>query len=321
LLPLDALDRRDETFRSSLERDPGPLALSLEAVGLVTPLRVQRRRGGVRLVSGFLRAEALLRLGEKEAVVEEVDGETPEDDLLLAALHENRFTRGFSWAERAWVLERALSGRPGRKAWALERLLPALGLAPAPKLLEDHLKAATMPSSVRRALIRHGCSLANALRLAAWPSEAQSSLVPVLDRVHLGENVLREVLECAGEIGLREGVSPAEVLTAMAVQDVPEARAADGVQVAERLRGALRRRRYPALAAMEEAFGRARARLGLAGEISVQPSPYFEQAGVRIHFRARTPHAFREAAERLWKAAQRADALEALFRTVDGDTS
>jgi len=305
----------DQTYRSSLERDSTSLVGSLEKVGILVPLRVQTAREGLRLVSGFLRAEAALRLGWETLPAELLE---PGDPLptLLACLHENNFTRGFTWAERAWVLQRVTQNWDAPKDWILGELLPAMGLPPSFKILEEHLKASSIKEDLRRALARHGCSLANALRLSRMYPEDQEAFVDLFPSLHLGENLMREVLELLWEIQMRDRVLPRQILSDPELLRAMEAQGNDRPQRTNVLRRHLLKIRMPNLSCMEESFHKARGALGLPSQISVQHSGFFESLGVTVGFNAKTPKDFMEMSRRLWEASQDEEALETLFQAA-----
>lgn len=316
-IPLKAVDWKDENFRSSLQRDIEPLRGSIRAVGVISPLRVQPWGNGFRIISGFLRCQACVSEGMTEVDAEIRNEEGSDEMFLLEALHENRFTRGFTWAERAWVLNRVTKewGKP--RSWALEWLMPALDLPSTPRVLEHHLRVATLSESILRALTRHGCSLANGLRLTHWPAGDHGAVITLLERLHLGENLLRECLETIREISLREGVSPAVILERPECREILEDPQRDRPRRTQDFRAYLRRKRYPMLVSMEDAFHKARAQLGLVQKQSIQASPFFEEEGVKVSFRARSPLEFKDLARNLWKASRKEEALDSLFRATE----
>jgi hypothetical protein len=310
----------DETFRSSLERPIDSIRGSIRSVGLLFPVRVQRRSDLFRVVSGFLRSEVLISEEMEELAIEAYDERIPKEALLAETLHENRFTRGFSWAERGWVLHRVSRewGKP--RSWVMEQVMPALDLQPAPRVLEDHLRVHALSEPVRRVLLRSGCSMANALRVCGWALHDQEALIPLFEQLHLGENILREVLEKIKEVTLREGVSVASFLESAKCREILEDPERDCPSKTRAFRSYLRSRRYPTLFSMEEAFRKARANLGLPPKLSIDPAPFFEEAGVKVSFRAHTPEEFREFSGKLRDISNREGKLEALF-LADDDTA
>ncbi len=316
-IPLEDIDLSDETFRCSYGRDSRALHSSIQAVGVLIPPRVQSLDSRWRIVSGFLRVEACRGRSVKDIDVEVVKQESPEDMLFLETLHENRFTRGFNWAEQAWVLDRLMGTWGWSRAQIMDRAMPVLGLQPAPKVLEALLRVGTIHGPLKREMIRNGCSLANALRISDWSLEDQMAFLPLLDRLHLGENLLREFLELIHEICLRDGISPAQFLKERQATEIIHDELRDRPWRTNSLRSYIRKRRYPSLVSMEEAFHGARSNLCLPRTISVRPSPFFEAKELTVSFRARTPGEMKSLCERLWEACQCEQDLQRLFKAMD----
>jgi hypothetical protein len=316
---LAEVDLGDETFRCSFARTIEALERSIARFGLICPPKVQPRAGRFRVISGFLRIEAARRRGMQKASMTVVEEDAPDEALFLKALEENRFCRGFNWAEHAMVLKRVGGGRQTSRSWVLHCVMPALGLHPSEKLLEDHLRCADIPDDAKRVMVRHGCSRANALRLTRWPLEHQPAIISLLEKLHLGENVLRECLERMHEVWLRDGTSPRDFLAEPGCRSVLNDPDRSRPQKTQGFRAYLRRRRFPSIAAVEEAFQQARARLALGPGVSLHAGPYFEEEGIRIAFRARTPQELKALAERLREAAGRDEAVQDLFDAAKMD--
>lgn len=314
-VPVEELILEDETYCSSLQRDTKPLEESAKKVGILVPLRLERAPEGFRIVSGFLRAKAALSLGLRRVPAQVLEAGFTISHLL-DAIYENLFTRGFTWAERTWVLERVIQVWNAPRPWIIRELLPAMGLPPTPRALEEHLQAANIPRELRGALVRHGCSLSNAARLSRMEIEDQEALVRLLPSLHLGENLLRECLELLWEIWLRDGILPRHILSDPSLLGAMEARGEDRPQRTTVLREHLQRARMPLFKAMEDAFRKARAQLGLPPQISVQHGPFFEQGGVSISFRARTAKELVDMSRRLWEACQRIEIVDALLQAT-----
>ncbi|MGQ9857979.1 MAG: hypothetical protein ACUVS3_04720 [Thermodesulfobacteriota bacterium] len=314
-VPLEELRLQDETYRSSLGRDPSPLEDSVRKVGLLSPLRLEKTSRGLRIVSGFLRAEVAARLG-LGAVQAQVLEPGPPFQRLLEASHENLLGRGFTWAERAWVLDRALRRWEISRSHIMDELLPALGLPSTGRALEDHLRVASIPTHLLVALTRNGCSLSNALRLARLEPKDQELFVKLLPKVHLGENLLRECLDLLWEIKMRDGMGLGDILEDPQLVQEMDSSGEDRRQRGEVFRRHLRRVRMPSLSAMESAFLKAKTRLGLPSEVSVLHSPFFEEVGVTVTFRAKSAEQLTEKSRRLWEACCETEAVKALMEST-----
>lgn len=314
-IALADVDLEDDIFRSSLDRDPCWIKESIRKVGLQVPITLQAGDRGYRIVSGFLRVEAALALGlsQIEAYLR------PQGDALetlLSSLHENRFTRGFSWVERTWILQKAQETLSISRHILRDEFLPALGLEPSEKVLKQHLEASRIPLPTRRKLAMNGCSFANAVRISSMDSQAQEAVADLLGWVHLTESGLRECLELMGEIALRDQISITELIQDPAFWEELDRKGYNRIQKGQALRDRLRELRMPHLSSLRRRFQQAQSALRLPRQISVETDPFFERKLVSITIRTTTPEEFQYLAQRLWKASLDGEALRNLFSSL-----
>ncbi len=314
---LDDLDLSDLTYCSSLDRDTDSLLSSMEKVGLLVPVRVQERDGRLVIVSGFLRVQAAVRLSMKILPVHIVSESDPLE-TLLSSLHENRFTRGFSWIERTWVLERALGEFRVSEDWATDELLPAMGLEPAKEILRQHMVAASIPLDARRKLALHGCSLANAIRIASMEKDDQRVLAELVRSAHMSESMLRECIELLKEIALRDGLRIVDILSSPQLKGILEREEHDRVHKGKAIREHLLRWRMPRWTELRDRVERAKGRLKLPKKVSVKMSPFLETKGVTVTFEVKSPEEFVEVVEKLRDTSSNWEALRELFSALNG---
>lgn len=118
--------------------------------------------------------------------------------------------------------------------------------------------------------------------LAAADAEALADLAEAL---RLGENHLRDVLEWAEEIALRDGGGVADVLRRPAVV-AALGRDLGRNEAVKAVREALRRLRFPRLVAAEERFERALRALRLPANVRLVAPPNLRDTELRLEIRA-----------------------------------
>jgi hypothetical protein len=315
-ISLREIDWGDETYRSSLGRDVGPIRRSIEEVGLIIPPRLQSVQRGLRIVSGFLRLEALREMGEEECLAEMVEEGYPEAELLVESLHENLLGRGFHWAEQAWVLLRAARRWRFPHGRIMERVMPAMGLAPTREPLKRHIMVASMGESMLEELKSRGVSLSNALRLLKWPSSERPMILRLMERLHTNESILREILELTREIAIRENTTPGAVLKERKLWEVLEDEEMDRPNRTAAFRKRLKEMRFPLLSAMEESFLEVKKALGVRGDLSLQHHPHFEEPTLKVSFEAISPEDFISKCQRLHELSKREAEIERLFASI-----
>lgn len=141
--------------------------------------------------------------------------------------------------------------------------------------------------------------------LARWLEHSDDDAVALLElaaELRLGENQLLGVWTWSEEIALRDGLRLAEVLKAAEVQAIVQSSLGRNDKL-ERLRTALRRRRYPELTQAEETLSELVSRLNLPREVRVTWPPFLEGEDLRIEIVVRDPAGLARAAAALATAA------------------
>lgn len=151
------------------------------------------------------------------------------------------------------------------------------------------------------------------LALARTDGEA---LLRLAEELRLGENQLRDLWVWAEEIALRDRTTLAGVIECAAVA---AARRRAGGR-AERLKGvkqALRRLRFPQLAAQEARLAALVEALELPPTVRVRWPEFLEGDTLRFEFEARDPEALGASARALLAASARSECAE-IFALLDG---
>ena len=115
-----------------------------------------------------------------------------------------------------------------------------------------------------------------ALSLGRLTAEDELALSGVFNDLGLSHVNQKELLTNVEEIAVRDGVSPAELLTTGEIGAVLSDGNLHRQQKTRRLRDCLRKRRFPRLHAAEREFGERVKQLQLGPRISLKPSDYFE---------------------------------------------
>ena len=270
---LEAVEE-DARFRISTWDNADGLASSVARVGLLVPPLAVAGGGRFRLISGFRRLAACRALGWPELPLRVPEGHPTPAECARLAIAENAWSRAlnlielsravnllaqFSPAGRVDPEEAAAAGLPGGEAF-LVRIAPLCRL----------------PQAAQEAVLEEAVSLWTAAELARMPAEAAEALAGLFRRLKAGLNVQREILTHTREIALREGVPVRELLAAPEFTALLDEAGGDPNKTTRRVRGFLRRRRYPHLSAAEERFRTLLRELPLASGLRVQPPRDFE---------------------------------------------
>jgi ParB family chromosome partitioning protein len=278
-------------------------------VGLVNPPLVLEDSRGCVLVSGWKRALACRQLGLKEisALVTERKANLA---LFLTALHENLATREFRLAEKATGIAK-LRHFGLSDGILINDYLRLLHLSPTADHLSVLLELARAGLKVRKFVEEENLPLPVVQSFLRFRPPERSLIVPLLRP--LGQNKQKEFLDDLWDIQRRDEISVRSILDRKDIRQTLRSEKLVPLARSEKIRQILRRIRFPQLSARREAFGSSLRRLGWPKEITIQPSPFFEDEEISVGFRAKSPEEFKKCLAKLNEAAGTTD-LEALFQ-------
>jgi len=310
---LDQIDLSDETFSVNFMPDLQGLRSSIKAIGLIQPVLLRKKEDQYQIVCGFRRVSVLKELGIRE-VESRILGESERDELELfsISLHENLTSRGFNSVEKAITFYKLVHHFQIEPSAVIQRYLPLFSLEPNEKILGTYLSLAEMEDEVKRYVLKEEVSRSNIRLLASMSSQDRMALHPLLSRLKLGENRLREMLTLLNEISRREQVSIKEIIDHPEIQAFLSQKELTPIQRTERVKRVLMDLRYPKMRRMEEEFEKKRKGLNLPSGVSLHHPPYFEGNGLRIEFQFQTSEEFRSIVTSLSLLSDREELKEIL---------
>ena len=157
--------------------------------------------------------------------------------------------------------------------------------------------------------VEHRLQPAVAQRWRALDRADAAAVLDLAEALRLGENHLRDFLEWADEIAVRDATSIAAVLGGEAVRAARE-RDLGRNEAIKAVREALRRVRFPRLSALEDDLARRVRALALPPGVRVLLPPNLLDTEVRVELRGADLASFRAAVERLHAAVQRTEFAE-----------
>jgi ParB family chromosome partitioning protein len=308
-VPLRAIDLRDERFRISRAADLKELIWSIKKTGILSPPIVTRRGRRYALVTGWKRALACREAGFREIPVL-VTEERDELRLLLVALSENLATRNLSLAEKAVILSK-LSQKGMIPKTLIKEYMPRLGLPATAVHLRGMISLAEAGRAVLDFVSEKAPSPAVVKALLRFPPAERRRILPLLRP--LGQNKQKQVLEDLWEIGRRDKLPAERLFRRAEFRRTLGSSRLSMLQKAERIRQLVRKARHPSLSAQEESFRSTLRRMRWPRDITVHPSPGFEEDNITVSFRISSREDFRAALDRLLGMVSREE-LGELFR-------
>jgi len=287
--------------------DLSPLMDSMQAVGLLSPPWLRRRRGRWQVVAGVKRLQAAVQLGWERVPARVLPARSPDSHCLLIYLYDNAFCRGFNLAEQAALTSRLLNYWDRQTVVA--RFLPPLGLPPSPRVLSRLLALAGLEAPFQDLAARGRLALTAAAFLADWGPEDRAAVWPFFEGLPLSQSLQEEFLEGVDLLARREGATPEEILSRLELRQYLEDPALTAPERLRAVRQALARLVSPRLTAAREAFAAALGKLGIKDHprVRLAPPPAFEGPDFRLEIKFQDARELEKLLEELAHLARRKD--------------
>ncbi len=296
LMEPDALRPDPERYSFSWppEEERTRLAESVARVGVLRPLWVREEGGGLTVVAGHRRLDALRRVGASSVPVRITDLEGPALWDLLLEDHADH--RPWNPVEAGLYLRRRTADTGEALEGLAETVFPRLGLAPRPQAARDALWFAGLPAPLRDGVVEGRVPSAAARALAGVPEPEALSVLTWLSAWRLGGNRFAELARLALECAWAEG---AEVEGWLRAEGLWEWKGTP-----EGLRAELRARRFPTVTRWEGRFRRVVKDLEVPEGVRVEAPQHFEGGELRCAVAFRS---LEELARRLGEARRAAE--------------
>jgi ParB family chromosome partitioning protein len=239
-----------------------------------------------------------------------------EDDLqtFLLAFYDNLPTREFCLLEKAEILSR-LKRFGEKESKIIRHYFPQLNIPQTSYYLQLYLAISRFPKEIKAFIHKRNMSLTSLEYLAQFSPKERKLLLSLLQP--LGQNKQKELLENLVGISLREDLPAEKILMEEEMVKIRRSEKLSSLQKSERIRRMLRRRRYPYLSWRREAFQRALEKSGCPENISIDPSPYFEEEEMTLRFRFKNEEGFRSHIRQLQKLGSKKEFLKVFQGTGD----
>jgi len=273
--PLDRVATEDETYRIATGEDIESLVGSIATSGLINPpvlLPIENRQ--YRIVCGFSRIMACLKLGWQQVDARLLAADTPPVRCAQIAIADNAFGRDLNPVEISRAIN-LLSADLSDDA-AVAEAAGRAGLPLVAAAIPRFRTLISLPLHYQAGIIAETLPLPIAERLPHLAAADAEAVFELFSEIRPGLNVQREILDNAQETAIREGASVWDVLTGGDVMQIREDADLQRPHKIALIRKLMKFRRYPALTAAEERFNRRAGELGLPGNVKLVPPAGFE---------------------------------------------
>ena len=274
LVPLSRIDTTDDTFRITTRTSIDDLLASIPHEGLLNPPLVIKQSAAFRIISGFRRLTAFIKLGRREVAARVVNPDSTPLECLRFAIADNAFQRPLNLIEKSRALHK-LSAHLNTDNRLVESA-SSLGLPSNPSIIRKIKDLCLLPAGIQSAIIDDTIALSMAMDLKKMDSHCATAFAQLFGDFRLSLNKQREIVTLVKEIARRDGITEQMVLEDRQLQNIIIDPDLDRGQKARELRAYLRQRRFPQIVKAETMFKYRRKQLNLGNDIKLIPPKDFE---------------------------------------------
>ena len=301
-IQLDQIDITNVFYRITTPQDKPPIAPSVNRLGLICPVVVKPTHDQFSIVSGFRRVDACRQDKWSHIPCHILPDAASAVTCAEIAIADNLTQRSLNFVEQARCLELLTAATGGIKP--ARAVAAAIGLSFSPPLVAKLNSISHAPEVIRQGLITGTLSLPVALAMSDLAPKDALALADLFERVPMGLNKQREILQNLKEIAIREDMEIGHVLEGEQLQAILMDDALDGNQKAREMRFYLKKRRFPRIVEVETGFNDRLRHLGLGGNVQVSPPPAFEGSTITVTIRSNDLESLKHAHQKLTKAIE-----------------
>ena len=304
----------DKDFSLRHKINPAELIKKIRVSGFIQPLFGEKRSsGGIKLVSGFRRVAAAVRLGiRKIPVLFVAQDEVGSKNLFRTALLLNDFS-SFEELDQAVIVRKAreVFGFEWRE---VEEIALLAGLPPSKKVLEEYETIGKMPEAFLAQIEKKKISFKSARALLAFPPEIRDFLVrEVLEKCDWSASELVIALEWLADLSRRDGASVKKIVSQEPFSSILNLAGAGPLERGKKFMEVLKKVRYPLTSVAEERFRQIKTQVEVEAGIRIEKAPYFEEDWVAVNLKFRSSEEFRRLTSAI---AEKESLFKELFHLV-----
>lgn len=274
-VPISSIDLDDDAYAISIAGVSRPLLVSIEAVGLINPPLLKKRKDGrYRIICGRRRTLGCQELGWTELLAHIIPDTFSDLDCLKIAISDNRSHRSFNLIEQSYGIEKLTPLLP--EANRFETICQLLDIPLNQKVFQKIKGLTALPEPLQEGILQGDLSLEGAVALFPFEALEQVAFFELFKGLNLSQNKECELITLIDEIAQREAISPTEVITSEPIRAIMVEKDRSRPAKTRKVRDHLKRRRFPALTEAEDRFFANLTRLHLGKSINLSPPPFFE---------------------------------------------
>ena len=311
LIKIDSEDRLTDFL---LTPAPGSLKDSIDAIGVIHPVILNKTTGGYKVVSGHRRVDIVKMLGLKEISARVTESDLDPETLLALNLMENRSHRTYSDIEKGRIIHKLVEAGVSEKM-IIEKYMPILGIARSKKLFQDFSCVPCFSTDLQVLLHEMNVPIRVFSCLQKWSVSNRDTALKLFSVLRPGVNKWRELLELAEEIARIENTSPGDIFKREEIQSTLAQTDIQAHEKYDQIVQTLTPLRYPVLHDLRVKIARVLDQLSLGPRTKIRVHESFETEEIKIEIKGRDQKSLTDEVGQLANAVK-SPAMEELLRIL-----
>ena len=275
-----------QTYPPAMWKTSPALRLSIEQVGILSPVTVHMHDGEYHVIDGFKRVQLAQDLQVTEIPCITLPEDTKAIELTTIIIQKDEATLQHSASRKSLFL--ALCHKLDINSESLSPLLELLNIENHPRVIRQYLNVAELPHEVLAFCDEKGFSLKQCTHLSKHPRALLIQLFQWREQLHFTAAVIEEILNHFKDIMRIEGIELKDIEQEEAFINLMQSQS-NNQQRTQALRHWLRLRRYPRLSAIQNKMDKTVNDMNLVKSVSLNWDRSLENRALTLIARITEP--------------------------------
>lgn len=295
----------DVTFDEISEGNLEILTDSTERLGILNPIRLIDNGDIFIIISGRKRVTAAKNAGMSEVPAFVYDNSITDRYAMTLGLIDNFPEREYTAVEASWIIHRLVRNFGVDDDEIIRDFFPLLRLTPSKKILVELLSIYELTGEIKILAHHRRYSRKILVRWLDFAADDRRQITKLISSAHFGSGAAMEILKLLSELTIRDEASVEVILENDRIKAIMNDKNLSQNEKGEKLRGAIKRLRYPMLDELERKFNKWAEDLNIPRGAKISHTPYFEGEMLEFSINFRDTKGLKEMGEFLIEASER----------------
>ncbi len=297
-LNINGINKKDETYNLEQLINIKELESTIRKTGFVAPVLVEITQSGFRLLYGFARVNAMLKIGESTIPAVVLEQQLSFQKAFALALQDRMDKGPINPVEVSVIIQRLEAGGVDKNE-IVKHFLPEMGYGRNPKVYELHKDLFKLEEPWRQMLNDDQLSLDMAAEIVSAEADVRNAFLEFIKVLRIGKNRQKEFWALVQDIARMENIAIATFLQEPEIQIIVADELLAPAQKSDRIKQLLWEKRYPQYSETENRFKEVLKSVKLPPELVIQHPPFFDGDRYSIMLNISSAEEFQQHLERL----------------------